>query len=438
MGTTSLSRVRAGAPGDASARTPQEAPPQELTTGAGAARAVVAAPSPPRRRPQSRPRRGRYRTMAVLLVVVAMAAVALGVRYLLPRSMPLVAVNQGDLAITLRASGTLDATNRVAVSSRIQGRLIELNVAANDIVAEGDVIARIASDDLAAALDAATASWRAAQLATSQAESDLVRARVGRDDASQTLDRQRQLLERGAISNAVYDAASAAFQTAEINVTSATAAVGRAEALEESARASMGGARSALAEATISAPFGGVITATAASPGDVVSPGEDIVELTDPDTLVLIARLDESVIARVHAGSAATLHFGGADSVAIPATLVRVGREVDTETREFTVEVKSTRLPENWAIGQRGIVIIETARARDVLSIPTDLLATRDGRKGVWVVENGGALWRPVTLGEFGGDEVVVLSGLEPDDLLIGRPLEAYSWMPVSAGAPVR
>lgn len=374
-----------------------------------------------------------------MIAVTAVALVALGARYLVPRSVPLVAVSQGDLAITLRASGTLDATDRVAVSSRIQGRLVEVSVAANDVVSEGSVIARIASDDLIASLEAATASWRAAQLATNQAEADLARATVAREDAALTLDRQRQLLERGAISNSVFDAASSAYQTAETGVASATAALGRAEALEESARASMDGARATLAEATIVAPFGGVVTATAASLGDVVSPGETIVELTDPDTLVLVARLDESVIARVHAGSGATLYFGGADDpTAISATLLRVGREVDTETREFTVEVKPAALPENWAIGQRGIVVIETARAHAVLSIPTYLLAPRDGQKGVWVVDNGRAQWRPVTLGDVGGDQVVVLSGLGPDDVLIGRPLVAFSWMPVAGEALVQ
>jgi HlyD family secretion protein len=384
------------------------------------------------RRPRSRPRHGHFKLAVTLLALAGTGAAIVGVRYLTPRSVQIFSVERGDLVVTLKASGTLDATNRAAVASRVQGRLTDLAVATNDSVAKGDVIARIASDDLQSVLAAAAASWQAAQLATRQAEADRQRAEILRDDARQTLERQKQLLQNETISQSIYDAASSALETAEAGVTSADAAVDRARALEQSAQAGMDGARIGLEEAVIVAPFGGTVVDTRFHAGDIVSPGQSIVELADPDSLVLTARLDESVISRIHVGDTATLRFGG-DQSPIPATVVGLGRVVDTETREFTVDIKPVALPENWAIGQRGVAVIETSRLPDALAIPTDLLETRAGQKGVWVVQDDRTRWRAVVLGDVGGDRVAVLDGLDAGDRLIS-PQQAYPWMLVASG----
>lgn len=416
---------RPGVPG-----APQEPSDDDRRSGAGS-------PVPPMRRPQSRPRRGRLRIAVAVLVLTAVGIGVIGARYFVPQSVLIFSVEFGDLIVTLRASGTLDATSVAAAAFRVQGRVTELSVTTNDAVAEGEVIARIASDDLQSALEGATASWQAAQLATRQAEADLERATVARADARQTLDRQKQLLGHGTIPQSIYDAAFTALQTAEASVAGANAAVDRATAMEQSARAGMEGAQIGLQESVLKAPIGGVVIDTNHHVGDIVGPGESVAELADPNTLVLTARLDESVISRIHVGDPAALYFGGGDQFPIPATVIGLGREVDPETHEFTVDIKPVALPENWAIGQRGVAVIETSRALEVLSVPTDLLETRGGMKGVWVVENGRARWRAITLGDVGGDKVAVLSGLDGDDLLVA-PEGAYPWMPVAGGAPHR
>lgn len=392
-------------------------------------------PVPPMRHPQSRPRRGRFKIAVAMLVLAAVGIAVIVARYFVPQSVALFSVESGDLVVTLRASGTLDATSIAAAAFRTQGRVTELNVTTNDAVAAGDVIARVASDDLQTALQAASASWQAAQLATRQAQAELDSATVSRNDAQRTFERQQQLLEQGNVSQSSYDSTSTALQIARANVASAKAAVDQATAKEQSARAAMEGARVDLQESVLKAPIGGVVVDTNHHVGDVVGSGNSVVDIADPATLVLTARLDESVISSLRIGDPATLYFGGDERTPLRAKLVRLGREVDTETREFTVDLKPVALPENWAIGQRGTAVIETSRMHGVLSIPTDLLETRDDTKGVWVVEGGRARWRAIRLGDVGGDKVAVLSGLDSDDLLVA-PQDAYRWMPVAGGTP--
>ena len=59
--------------------------------------------------------------------------------------------------------------------------------------------------------------------------------------------------------------------------------------------------------------------------------------------------------------------------------VLRVGREVDRESREFLVDVQISDPPAQWAIGQRAEVYIRTAAAEGVVSLPWRLLLTRDG-----------------------------------------------------------
>jgi multidrug efflux pump subunit AcrA (membrane-fusion protein) len=102
-----------------------------------------------------------------------------------------------------------------------------------------------------------------------------------------------------------------------------------------------------------------------------------------------------------------------------PGSVARLGREVDRETREFVVDVHVVELPENWAVGQRAEVFIETGRKSGVVVISEDQLAWQGGQPGAFVETDGKARWRPVTLGMRGGGRVEISSGLKAGDRVL-------------------
>ena len=66
--------------------------------------------------------------------------------------------------------------------------------------------------------------------------------------------------------------------------------------------------------------------------------------------------------------------FRSEPNVDYRGTVVRIGRETDPETREFLVDVQPTNLPEQWSVGQRAEVYIETLRkSQAVLSLLSSL-----------------------------------------------------------------
>lgn len=145
------------------------------------------------------------------------------------------------------------------------------------------------------------------------------------------------------------------------------------------------------------------------------------------------ARFDESVIARLEPGQIATIRFGGNGEALYRGTVRRIAREVDQETREFTVDIAPVRLPPNWALGQRATVVIDLGDVQDVLAVPAASIARRDGHAGVWVESDGRAVWRPVDLGRIGGAEVEVLSGLAAGDTILLSPERAFTGMKIAS-----
>jgi HlyD family secretion protein len=156
------------------------------------------------------------------------------------------------------------------------------------------------------------------------------------------------------------------------------------------------------------------------------------VELVGPASIVLAARFDESSIAALSQDQDVTITFNAQDEPPINGKVRRIGREVDTETREFTVDITPQRLPPNWAIGQRGLAVISLEGRSDVISVPGTAIVRNDGHPGAWTVVKGHAVWRSVELGAIGGNRVEVRSGLNKGDVVMIDPKRVYSFMPVA------
>lgn len=383
------------------------------------------------RRPVSRQRRPS-RTWLIVLTTAALACItALGIRYGWPRPVDHIVAAKGAFRVELSGPGTLDATKKAAISARVQGRLTEIRVDRNDAVATGALIARIASDDLASQLTASMASREAAKRAVMESRADKARYEAALTNAKATHSRQSALIAKGWTTQANYDAALATKLQAEADLTRAEAAIEAAEAQERAAAATVKFNQALLDEAIIRAPFSGTVIARDRNLGDFVTPGASIVQLVDPSSVILTARFDESAMGAVHPGQRALLRFTSEPRRRFTGHVLRLGRQVDAETREFTVDLVPDELPVNWAVGQRGTAEITVAQAQDVISVPGSYIARRNGVAGVWVVVSGRARWRPAVLGRSGGDRVEIREGLIDGDRVLA-PSNLYQGMRVA------
>ncbi|KNY18054.1 transporter [Shinella sp. SUS2] len=390
-------------------------------------------------RPPSRPG-GRFRRVsAVTMALAVLCVVWLGNRYLVSHAVDQFTVKPVDLTIELTGPGTLDATRISAVSSRLQGVIATMRVDRNDQVSQGDVIAEIVTDDLKSELGASLASVDAARKAVDLANADREHAEAVLANAQQNFDRKKRLLEKTIASQESYDTAVATLRQAEADLKRSRAAIEQAKAQETSAAATAEAQGVKLAEGTIRAPFDGVVVSRDHYVGDTITPGAEIVRLVDPASVILSARFDESAIYRLSPDQKAVIRFNGAGKGhSVTATVLRVSRQVDTETREFSVDMHPGTLPPNWALGQRAMTTIEVGTRKGVLAVPVGAIERRQGKSGVWIIESGRAYWIVVTLGDTGGPFVEVVHGLQPDDVILSEPRDAYYGMKIAEGGTRR
>ena len=96
-----------------------------------------------------------------------------------------------------------------------------------------------------------------------------------------------------------------------------------------------------------------------------------------------------------------------------------MSRETDRETREFRVDVAPDKLPENWTLGQRVEVYIQTDVLKQRIFVPTPLIRWKENKPCILIAVNGKIAERQVKIGIQTGEKTEIVSGLSETDLVI-------------------
>lgn len=374
-----------------------------------------------------------WRRFAVVMLIALAAGGAGFWWYVLPTPVPYHEVRLRMMSLEINGPGLLDAINRVVVTSRIQGFLKSIEVDRNDTVKRGQVLARLESVDLQNQLAAARAEASAAERMVAEAQSDRARAQAMLDRTKIEFERRTTLVRLNAASQAELTTTEAAFKQAEADVSRTEAGIERARAQVLSQEANVKVLEARLGEATITSPLDGVVISRERNPGDLLLPGANLMQVVELSTIIISARFDESARATIKAGQPARITFAADPGRVWNGKVLRLSRQVDQETREFTADITLDSLPESWAMGQRANVAVEAQSPEQVIGIPEALVIRRDGRAGVWLAQRGRATWTPVTLGYISGSNVVVTRGLKAGDAVLA-PTGRYAFQPVSLG----
>jgi HlyD family secretion protein len=319
----------------------------------------------------------------------------------------------------------------VMATARIQGFMKAIYVDKNDRVIPGQVLAEIESDDLASQLAAALSDADAADFAVSEARGNQESIRALADKAKADFERRRGLLQTATISQADWMASEAAFKQTQADLARAGVTIERLLAQAATARANVRLLQVRFNDATIRSPLNGIVVRKNRNVGDLLVPGAVLMEIVDPSTVILAARFDEAIMGTIKPGQRITAQFAAELGRTFKGSVLRLNRQVDQETREFEVDIVLDELPTTWAIGQRSTVIIVATGPETTIAIPKDIIVRRRGRVGVWKIEDGRAVWVPVTLGYPSGNAIQVLSGLQPGDVVL-PPKGRFEFEPVN------
>lgn len=377
-------------------------------------------------------------------MAAAGAVLAAGLAYAFwprPLAVDMAGVTQGPLRVTLESEGKTRVREAYTVSAPVAGRLLRIEVHAGDAVqANGTVLARIEPSD-PAFLDArsrgqAEATVKAAEAARALAAADLASARAERDFAKAELARAKALAERGTISESARDKAEMAARTKAAQVNSAEAAL-RMRAFElETARASLidpsgNGARAGTCCVSVRAPVDGTVLRVVHEDEGVVPAGTALLEMGNPTDQEIVADLLSEDAVKAAPGMAVSIEDWGGPGVLHgrvrriePYGYTKISA-LGVEEQRVNVLIDITDPPSLWARlghGYRVKVRIVLSETENAVRVPLGALF-RDGNDwATFVVSDGRARLRRLTLGGRDGHRAEVTAGAAPGDRVVLHP----------------
>ncbi len=201
-------------------------------------------------------------------------------------------VKRADVLVTVTATGTLQAITTVEVGAEVTGKLLAVNVDANDVVKKGQLLAEIDPEQLRAAADQALAQ-------VTQANASILQAKATVTEATLAFERAKSLHAQGLLGQGDLESATASKQRADANLASAHASATLASAAYKASK-------SRLDKTKIYSPIDGSVLSRLVEPGQTVTAGFTtpvLFKLAQDLTLMrLNVDVDEADVGRVRDG----------------------------------------------------------------------------------------------------------------------------------------
>jgi len=357
-----------------------------------------------------------------------------------------VAVQAEPLVRTLQFSARVATLSRVDVGSTITGRVAQVLVDEGERVGQGDVLLRLESGELDAAVAQAMAAEQQAKALLAGIRST---GRMGASAATAQADatwraaaaelaRTEQLVAQGFVSASRLDEARRAVAVAQAQQASALAQsravaesgadLAQAQAQLAVAQAASAAARARLAQADVLAPAEAQVLSREVEPGQIVQPGKALMSLALAGPVQLSAQVDERFLAQLRPGQMAAVVADAFPSQAFTAQVLSIAPAVDAQRGAVEVRFALTQAAPPFLREDMSLSVeVETSRRERTLVLP--LAALRDDPTApatadadavrVLLLVDGRARWRAVRLGVRSLRAVEVLDGLAAGDVVL-------------------
>ena len=349
----------------------------------------------------------------------------------------------------VNATGRIQPKTQVRISADVSAKIMALHVEEGDWVEEGQLLVELDRERYEAAVERAEANVR-----SSQAEAKLVQQNMLK--AEKDYDRARDVVARKLESQSVLDANEAAYQVEVARYESALDQVAQAQAaLKES--------RDALTKTTIYAPMSGTISDLDKEQGEIAIGSqfqEDVIlvvaDLTEMEAQV---NVDENDIVNVEVGQQAEIEVDALFGETLIGTVYEIANSANTQAQgtqnqktEFEVKIAITGEISRLRPGMTASADINTKTKDGVIGVPIQSVAVRtidqltvadeavdeaeqrfiadaDGFvEIVFCVEDDGTVTaRQVRTGIQSDDMIEIISGVEPDEVIVTGSYRAIS-----------
>ncbi len=377
----------------------------------------------------------KSRRLALALVVIVVVVVAIA--FFLTAMVPRVPVNsarvqRGDISASANATGKVTAKKTARLSLPQSGIVASITKKEGDDVKMGDVILGLKGDD-------AQRRVSQAELTVQMRQLDLARAKAAprAEDIEIARANLRKATIAAAAASAAYDGAptpqnSVLRENAQADLDIARANFDRTvngpteddlQALENNVTAAqidLAGAKAALAQTQVTAPFSSTVTEIDVHEGELVGGFTTLAGVSDLNSLEIDAQVDEIDVANVEPGQPVDIRFDAFPGQDFTGKLTRLfpaastqrgstvyGAVVDFEAGQFKIRP-----------GMGANLKIDTVQKTGVLLVPNRAVKAVGTRKAVHVLSPGEPRDVIVDTGVSDGNQTEIVNGLQEGDVV--------------------
>ena len=265
------------------------------------------------------------------------------------------------------------------------------------------------------------------------------------DLAEKELQRFERLLESGDVSRSGYDQRKAqrdqlratldenrstaavavqAIRTAQAGVSGAQQQVNAARASVENARTQVSAAQKAITDTIIYSPISGTIQERNADAGEFIGTTGKIATIMRTNPLRMRIDVPEQSIGQARVGQSISLTTSAYPDRQFAGTIVRIVPGLNPTSRTMTAEAEVNNIDGLLKPGQFASVRILLPESRRAVMVPTSAVRQEGTTARVYVIKDGRAQERIVTLGEVESEMVEVKNGVTPDERVATNNLE--------------
>lgn len=341
-------------------------------------------------------------------------------------------------------SGTLLSLDQARVSAEAAGVVRDVPIEIGTEVRPGDILVQLDPRELQFALDRAESSLRQteAQLgmapdqATPPPDDQIASVRTAgatRDDARSNLERVQRLVGRGLLASVELENAQTRLKVAEATYQSAFDAARSLKASLQDRRASYQLAKKKLADTSIRAPVGGIVSDRLVQPGEFIQTNTAVAVVVQVHPLKLRTALQERYAGLIAPKLPVEFRVESFPNEIFRGEIANVSPSVDQATRTFVIEALVDNTDRRLKPGFFAKGLLTTKLDTNVMALTEDAVATLAGVSSVYIVENGKIRQQQVTLGVKQGKLVEIADGLQGNETVAASSLSN-----LATGTPVR
>ena len=374
-----------------------------------------------------------------------------------PRNVEVKAAQEEEIARTLERTGEVVATESAVIAATKEGPIAYCPWREGDEVKAGEKLIEIdrqvhqaEARQAEAELKVARAKLADLKAGTRPEEIDQAKAGVRKwqatlEEVRTTYERQKQLQSQEFTSEQSVDQARERMEVARAELENAEeklrmlkagptrTEIAVQEANVEEAEAEFELARAHLEECLIKAPFDGVIDKVHVRRGDLATPRSPLIEMFDPDSLVIRFSVPEAHAVTVRPGLPVKVRLDALPGQTFQGEISRAYPSLEDDLHTRTVEAKLAEardlMPHQFAR-----LMLQLKAVENAVIVPFEAVSEKtDGTKVAFVVKDGKAVQRPIEVGIEQGQRVQVVRGIKPGEQVVVAGSEG-----LKDGTPVR